>query len=815
MDAGIFDGHSGAALEFPVLLDKIASLARSRAGAAMSAALRPSCHPPTVERRLKRLSFLTAMLEKTPAPDLSGIDESAPLLDRLKVESAYLLPGELLQMADFLNSAESASRFLSAAGEEAPDPHPESGQREVERLAGRLIPLPQMAKELRRTVGAGNSINSSASPLLARIREDIARSRQQLRQKLGALLQRGDLAGAFSDQIITQRADRFVVPVKTDAKSRVAGIIHDASSSGATCFVEPLEAVESNNQLALLLRREQEEEERILREIASRLRREITLLTDDRLCLIKLDCLLAQAAFCLRLECSSPCLEAKGEIDLIQARHPLLAWRYAAQAGRPAMPIAIKVKPDKRILVLSGANAGGKTAALKTLGLLTLMAMCGMRIPCAEGSRVIIFRRILAEIGDEQSLDLALSTFTAHAGRLAWMIKQADENSLLLIDEIGGGTDPAEGAALALAVLKWLERAGAYVLCTTHYHRLKAYAAMDGQAENVSVSFHPQGNAPDYRLRYGLAGLSGALEVSAGLGFPSELIAMARRETDGSEIRAQALLHQAHAAKDKAGEELRQAASLSLAAAKEREEAAALLKSARQRQAGALAEGKRKVRELIRRFEQRLEKTLTRIETAREEGENIPLGRARQDLYQARREYQKELEETLAPAPEEPRLKTEGGWQSGQRVRLAHLNQEGILLETPRPDQELLPVAVGVKGVRVMARREQLEHLERGGDKESPAPSAPAQLPVSVQAQAGEGRALNLVGLRVDDALEKLDKALDEAILAGRGQVEIIHGQGTGQLKKAVREYLLLHPFVAGYQAPTRWAGATIAQLKE
>jgi DNA mismatch repair protein MutS2 len=614
MDAHIFDAPSAAALEFPTLLGKIASLARSQAGAEMCASLRPSSHLPTVERRLKRLALLSAMLEQTPAPDLSGIDESAPLLERLKAEGAYLLPGELLRIADFLHSAENAARFLASTCEEEADPHPESGRREVERLANQIVPLPRMAGELRQMVGAGNSLNSSASPALARIRREIAHSRQHLRQKLGALLQRDDLAGAFSDQLITQRADRFVVPVKTGAKNRVEGIIHDASASGSTCFVEPLEAVESNNQLALLLRQEKEEEERILRRTASRLRQELSLLTDNRRCLIKLDCLLAQAAFCLRLECSSPRLSAGGEIDLIKARHPLLAWRFAAQAGRPAIPIAIKVEPGKRILVISGANAGGKTAALKTLGLLTLMAMCGMSVPCAAGSRVIIFRKVLAEIGDEQSLDLALSTFTAHAGRLAWMVGQADENSLLLIDEIGGGTDPAEGAALALAVLQWFERAGSYVLCTTHYHRLKAYAAMSGQAENVSVSLYPQGGEPAYQLRYGLAGFSGALEVSAGLGFPPELIAAARREIDESESRTIALLHEAHAAKNKAGEELLQAASLSLAAAKEREEAAALLRNARQRQAGALAEGKRKVRELIRRFEQRMEKTLTRIE---------------------------------------------------------------------------------------------------------------------------------------------------------------------------------------------------------
>ncbi len=775
----------------------------------MVKSLQPCPHLPTVERRLARLSQLGALLADNPGPDIVALDEVEPLLNRLSVQGAFLLPVELLLMADFLDSLSGVMNFLES-NEALPDET--QAYNELARLANQLAPLPSLAKHARKLVGPGNSVSSLASVELGRIRRELARNRDALRLTLSGLLQRDELNGVFSDQIITQRAERFVLPVRSDAKGRLSGIIHDTSGTGATCFVEPLEAIEGNNQLALLIRKEKEEEERILREASALMAQDLPVLKQNHACLIKLDCLLAQAFFCRKLECVEPRLSANGEIALYQARHPLLAWRALGQGGFKAVPIVINIPAGQRVLVISGANAGGKTATLKTMGLITLMAMCGMHVPCAQHSRLTVFRRVLAEIGDEQSLDLALSTFTAHAGRLAWMVKEARADTLLLIDEIGGGTDPNEGAALALAVLNWLQDAGSWVMCTTHYHRLKAYAATTPGVENVSVAFEEKSGQPTYQLHYGLAGFSGALTVSKSLGFPPELLELAYQQLDESESQTIALLHEAHQAREKANQEFMKAKAEMMQAAQARQQAAAFLKSAEQRQAGALAEGKRKVREMIRRFEQRLEKIMNRVEEGKAKGEQVSLGRARQELYETRRQYQAEMETALAPQPEKP-LPAPAPFsiEAGQAVQILHLRQNGTVLETPKPGQTLVPVAVGVKGVRIMAELNQLAPAEALAAK-------PLTTAIRVDAKADDGLALDLLGMRVDEALDELDKALDKAVLAGRSSLEVVHGLGSGRLKAAVREFLASHPFVAEYASPANRPGAagiTVAKLKD
>lgn len=803
LSSQVADEQTLVALEFFTLLEKIASLARSRAGKAMVMGLRPCQDLPTVQRRLQRLSQLLQLLQENTSPSISSLDEAAPLLDRLAVQGAFLLPLELLVMADFLDSLEGVLNFLTSQAQDE--------YNELARLANQLAPQPKLAGQLRRLVGPGNSVSSQASVELGRIRRELGRNRDHLRLTLGGLLQKEELAGVFSDQIITQRAERFVLPVKSDAKGRLAGIIHDTSGTGATCFVEPLEAIEANNHLALLLRREKEEEERILREASASLAQDLDVLKRNQAVLVKLDCLLAQAVFCHKLECVQPRLG--NEITLYKARHPLLAWRALQQPQKPVVPVNINIPADKKVLVISGANAGGKTAALKTMGLLTLMVMCGIHIPCDGNSRIMAFNKLLAEIGDEQSLDLALSTFTAHASRLAYMLKQANDKTLLLIDEIGGGTDPNEGAALALAVLKWLQDAGSRVMCTTHYHRLKAWAATSPGVENVSVAFEERSGQPTFQLHYGLAGFSGALKVSESLGFPPGLLELARQQLEDSESETIALLQQAHQAREKAGQEFMKASAQMLRASQDRQQATDLLKTAQQRQAGALAEGKRKVREMIRRFEQRLEKTLAKTEQARQEGQAVSLGRARQELYEHRRQYQQEMEAALLPI-EEKQLETRAfSLQAGQPVRLLHLEQTGTLMESPKPGQSLVAVAVGVKGVRIMVQLNQLAPLSQAEAQQAGDGKAQVMPSIRVQAMADEGLALDVVGMRVEDALDKVDKALDKAILAGRTSLEIVHGMGTGRLKAGIREYLASHPFVAGYSSPANHSGS-ITQVK-
>lgn len=805
-------GHAVAAdrrtlgvLELAPLLERVAGLAGSGPGADLVRRLRPCADLPTVARRLRRLSQLRALMEEQGRPGLDGLRDITPLLRRLRVDGVHLIPDELTVMADFLAAAGRAHSFLTGGGE-AFD--------ELIRLANRITPLPQVVSRLRAIVGPGGTVSSAASPELGRLRRQIGRSRDALRGELSAMLTAPELEGAFSDQVVTQRADRFVVPVRAGAKGRVDGIIHDYSGSGATCFVEPLSAVEGNNRLALLRREEREEEIRVLREAAALLAGNLQVLGENLQSLAKLDCLLAQAAFAQRTESAEPRLAAQGPLDFIRARHPLLAWRQAS-GGPMAVPIRVEMAPGVRVLVISGANAGGKTATLKTVGLITLMVMCGLHAPLDPASRVPVFGQVLAEVGDDQDLDRELSSFTAHAGRLAEMTRRADRSSLVLIDEIGAGTDPGEGSALAAAVLDWFRRRGATVLCTTHFQRLKAYGAANPEAENVSVAFDRKTGRATYQLHYGQPGFSNALAVAASLGFDQAILDNAASQLDQGERRAVELLQQAESARQEAREQRTRAAGAAAAAAADRKKAADELKAARRERSGALAEGKRRVREVARRMEQRLEEILARTEQERDQGQDPKPGRVRQELYQARREAFAQVDETVAEKPAQSN-KTAGPaaagtvLKQGLTVKVDSLDQVGVLLADPQPGEDSVPVAVGPAGVRFMARPGDLTPVAEGNRPK------PAGDGISVQATAGDGLDLNLVGLTVEEALPLVDKALDRALLGGKTSINVVHGVGTGRLRQAVRDYLVGHPAVAAaLPGPGRQsAGVTVAELR-
>ncbi|MGD9124459.1 MAG: hypothetical protein PVG60_05165, partial [Desulfarculaceae bacterium] len=699
------DSQTLSLLELPQLLTIASTLAQTPLGATRVQMLRPCLNPVAVARRLDRLTELRDLLSQTDPPDLGRVKDLKPLFDRLQVEGALLLPEELEAVGAFLGAVGSAASFLDQA-----DPQG-SG---LARLRNVITPLPAVRKRLQQIVGPGHSVSSQASPALAGLRREANKSRERIRARLQDMMSRQDLAGVFSDQVITQRADRFVVPVKTDSKGRLQGIIHDTSGSGATCFVEPLDAVEDNNSLALLRRREQEEELRVLRETARQLASHLQVLRENQAALAKLDCLLAQAGLCNRLGAVRPELVTSGEIELSGARHPLLAWRALSGKGK-AVPIHFMMDSEHRALVLSGANAGGKTVALKTVGLMTLMTMCGLHIPCKLGSKISIFKRVLCEMGDEQDLGRDLSTFTAHAGRLRWMLKRSGPGTLILVDELGGGTDPEEGSALGMAVLERFIEQGARALCTTHFHRLKAFAASAPGVENVSVAFDQNTRRPTYQLHYGAPGFSDALAVSRGLGFPEELIERAEGLLDQSERQTVAFLQQAQQAWQEASAQREAARSQLLAAEEKHQQARKLLNQARQERAGALADGKRRVRQVAQRLQQRLEGLLARVSGPRQAEEPLKPGQVRQEFFSIRRQAMAEVKEAVVPLEENqgslpssaPDLK------KGDQVRVTSLGKPGVLLESPKAGEDTVAVSVGVRGVRVLVPLAEIEPVSQ------------------------------------------------------------------------------------------------------
>ena len=805
---GPVDNHTLSVLEFHRLLEAVASLAQSGPGARLVRALRPSNRQETARRRLERLSQLRELCETASRPGLGDLGEIRPLCSRLAVEGAFLVPEELVVLSGFLGSVGQAAAFLGQATE---------SMDELNRLGNRVTPLPELKRRISKVVGPGGSVSSKASPELARLRKDLNRNRERIRSNLSELVSRPEYGGLFSDQIVTQRADRFVVPVRTDAKGRLPGIIHDTSGSGATCFVEPLEAIEDNNRLSLLARKEQEEIRRILVELSSDLAGQLDVLLENLEALAKLDCLLAQAEFCRRLDARPPEMAASGLVELRRARHPLLAWR-AMSGSRRAVPIEISISPWEQTLIISGANAGGKTATIKTVGLICLMTMCGLHVPVDEHSRLTFFDKVFCEVGDEQDLGKELSTFTAHAGRLAWILNNSGPGSLVLVDELGGGTDPGEGAALGMAVLERLQSKGAKVICTTHYHKLKAFAALTDGVQNASVAFDQKTGQPTYQIQYGTPGFSDALAVSRKLGFEPRVLDRAEEFLDQGERQTIALLRQAQADRENASRELAKANAMKLKAREESRKVNEALAKAREQKAGALAEGKRRVREVAGRMEARLLDIIAENERAKAEGQKVKPGRVRQDFYQARREALAEVEDVTLGSVERdrPNPPADGAiLRAGTRVRVHSLGQEGSLLEEPPPDPAgSVAVSVGVRGVRVVVPLAELEPLSAPGPKK---PDRPGQARVNVLADADDGLDLKVIGLTVDEALPLVDKALDKAILAGRNRIRVVHGVGTGRLRQAVRGYLTRHPYVVstGQEPLSRGgSGVTVAELR-
>jgi len=819
------DEHTLKVLELPQLLVQIASLASSSVGADFTRHLSPSVNLVDGKRRQRRLTQLRVLIAERGRPDLSGLIDLRQLFFRLNMDGSYLLLEEIIFVINFLDATTRAVKFLDGN---------EGRFDELFYLKSSLTHLPDVAFYLKQIVGTENFVASSASIELSRLRREQNITRENLRKRLNNLLNRDDLTEVFSDRIITQRVNRFVVPIRADAKKKLTGIIHDTSSSGFTYFIEPLEVISSNNKLALLCKQEREEEERILAKASRMLAVHQQKLQENLKVLIKLDSLLAQAEFCERLQCVEAVLNSVGQIEFLAARHPLLAWRSVQGCGE-VVPINICLGGGQQVLVISGANAGGKTAILKTVGLITLMVMCGLHASCLQQSRVALFSQILAEIGDDQSFDHNLSTFTAHAGRLSWMVQEAKIDSLVIIDEIGNGTDPGEGAALAIAVLDWLKKNKAKVFCTTHYHRLKAYAARAEGVENVSVAFSPISENPIFQPVYGLAGFSDALIICRSLAFPSALIKDAENQVDQSEAQTLAFMRQVRNMLDETQTVCVAAKVDRIVAIAEREQIQIMLKVVRRKQTGIMLDGKHRVREVALHMEKRLENLFERASYMQHEininnyinkvKRDVVLrpGKIRQEFYAERKKALRKVEATALSRSQLTDSKIYSTalnelyiLKAGDLVELINLGgQQGILLENPHPKLEKLSVSVGSGGVRVMVSMNELRPLFKDGFIKQKHKKSSSSF--SIQTNMSDSFKLNIIGITINDALSKIDEALEQAFLARKTYLKV-YGVTTSQLCTAVCNFLDTHSYVLNTHCSVKkylGAKSIVADLKK
>ena len=812
-------------LEYQQLLELIKRNAQTEAGQRRVETLAPFDDAAELRRELSALAECVTLRSRGVRWMFSGFTDPTEALARLRVEGASLDPLTILQTARLCDQAMSARSAILAERENAP-----VLWQLVENLPRELNSL--VARVTNKILPSGE-LDDRASPELASIRHEITTLRSRITRSLEGLMRRS--AEAIQDELVTIRNDRFVIPVKADHRGRVQGVAHGYSSSGQTAFVEPLETIEANNELQSLHESEAREIAKILYGLSAELRGQLPAIEMAAEAVAQLDFINARAVFHQTFNCVIPEIldhtnpYASGELQLMEARHPLLEENLRASGGS-VVPVSFALDDEKNAMVISGANAGGKTVVLKTTGLLALMAHSGISVPARE-ARFPFYKSVLADIGDHQSLAANLSTFTSHVANIARMLELCEAPALVLLDEVGTGTDPEEGSALGVAVVDHFRRAcGAHVIATTHYSGLKMYAANEDGVLNASVEFDEKTLRPTYRLVVGVAGASSGLEIARRFGVPLEIVDTAMKAVNESSLQASEYLRRIKREAEDA-EELRLAleeerravaekfASLDKEAAKyERERQAEFDKTVQR----TIAELEKHSRELVARIEDRSERVRVEREAQRQVAEIKRTAQRAVRVVREGHEVQPEHHvESQAATEEAPQYVPVPQREIvvGDTVKLRSFGSVGIV------DQ----IKGGVAEVRVKSLRlkEKLENLElvaaQAGQKTQASKLEKLRRPSGTQVQlsAAEHKAqseLNVIGQTTDEAVDAVDKFLDEASLASLSQVRIVHGHGTGALRRAIASLLNGHPHVSRFlSAPPDQGGtgATLVELRQ
>lgn len=783
-------------LEFDKICARVAAHTSFSASAALAQALVPSTDAHDIARRQAETTEARFLLDQNISVGVQGARDVRPLTQNAR-RGALLTPNDLLDIRQTLLVARTLRRSLARL---ALCPH-------LAERAATLVELPALVQAIERAINDRGEIVDTASDELARIRQELNTQRARWLDKLEHILQSATNSKFIQEPIITERDGRYVIPIRAEAKGRIPGIVHDTSASGATLFIEPLATIEIGNRVRELERAEAREVERILRELAARVALNADTIDANVATLAELDLAFAKAKYSAEINGVEPVCQVQGSkfedtsnlepqtlnLELLDARHPLLD-------PQTVVPISIRLGGEFSILVITGPNTGGKTVTLKTVGLLALMAQSGLHIPARAGSRLPIFSGIYADIGDEQSIEQSLSTFSGHLKNIIEILREADARSLVLLDELGAGTDPVEGAALARAILMHLLKRNIHALVATHYAELKAFAQTTPGVQNASVEFDVETLAPTYRLTIGLPGQSNALAIAARLGLDAEIIADARRALTRSDIELETML----ADIKRAQQEIASAQAHAELARREAEQRAAEARRQLAEIQAARAEILQRAREEAQAIIELAREELNRL---RQEWKNAP--HTREEFEQAHAQLDA-LEEQLpastsSVAPPSRLILEPAEIQVGDRVWLARLGQVGEVLALDDEDAE-----VQVGNFRVRVKRDEL-----GERVVAPMPRAESA-PVTLPQVESPGMEISLRGMRAEDALDALEKYLDRAYRAGLPYVRVVHGKGTGTLRKLARDHLRAHPLVAAIreaEAHEGGEGVTIAEL--
>jgi DNA mismatch repair protein MutS2 len=769
-------------LELPKVLARLATYTSFSAGEEKACALIPATDLQEVRWRLETTGEARALLEAKSDTTLGGAHDIRPQVEAAQ-RSAVLPPPELLDVRDTLIAARNLHRTLTRLKEQFP---------RLAVIASRIQPCPEIVEEIERCLDARGNVRDDASPELARIRREARTAHDRLQDKLQAIIGSPRNAPFLQEALITQRDGRYVIPLKADFKGRIRGIVHDVSASGATVFVEPLSVVDLNNTWRELQLAEEQEVHRILLGLSALVADSADAIVQSVEALADLDLAFAKATYADAIHATTPDLVPlrKGPtVRFLGARHPLLD-------PQTVVPIDVELDDETHVVVITGPNTGGKTVSLKTVGLLTVMAQAGLHLPVEEGAVLSPFEAVYADIGDEQSIEQNLSTFSSHLTNILSFIDEADGRSLVLLDELGAGTDPAEGAALARALLDHFRGRGAMTFVATHYPELKTYAQLTPGVCNASVEFDAETLSPTYKLSIGLPGRSNAFAIAQRLGLPRDIVEAARKlvspgDLHGLRLQEAQARDAANAARAEADRLSRQLRDRLDGIEQERQE---VLAQAHEEATAELEALRVEVRALKRRL-QAAAAPLEAVSTIEQDAEA--------------------LEETLESEPEEleplpfPEVVSPHPIRPGDAVWVRPLNAKGSVIEIGDEEAE---VQVGPARARV--KRAELELMAATPLTED------AELAARgyhvIRSARSPGEQIEVRGCTVEDALEQVDRYLDAASLAGLPWVRIIHGKGTGALRRAVREFLSDHPLVSSYEpgaANEGGEGVTVAKL--
>ena len=781
-------------LEFDKIIHILTAHAASEGAKEMCRKLVPYDNINDVERAQRETADALRRMYRKGSVSFGGIRDIRGSLKRLEI-GGILGMGELLQIMSLL---ETAGKIRQYGQREADDTSRDSLDESFEFLD----PVPTLASEIRRCILADDEMADDASSALLQIRRSMRQMNDKVHNTLNSMVN-GSARSYLQDPVVTMRDGRYCLPVKAEHRSQVPGMIHDQSSTGSTLFIEPMAVIKLNNDFKELLMKEQQEIEKILSVLSEKAAAVTEILAEDYRILTALDFIFARAMMAKDMKATRPIFNTDRQIHIKDGRHPLLD-------PKKAVPITVRLGDDFDLLIITGPNTGGKTVSLKTVGLFTLMGQAGLHIPAFEGSRLAVFDQVYADIGDEQSIEQSLSTFSSHMTTIVSILKEVTLNSLVLFDELGAGTDPTEGAALATSILDHLHRQGIRAMATTHYSELKVYALSTEGVENACCEFDVESLRPTYRLLIGIPGKSNAFAISSRLGLEDFLIEDAKKRINAQDVSFEDMMAELQDSRVKLLNEqeeitrykseirtLRDALQKKQDRIDERKEK--ILSDAAAQANAILQEAKDYADETMKNFH--------KFGKASISVKDMEAERARL------REKIKENDSRTAKAAPKPKKKLKAAaLHIGDRVRVLSLNLEGTVSTLPNPKGDLF-VQMGI--LRSQVNINDLEYIGEAENLQKGMTTGGGKLRMSKSAAVSTE--INLIGMTVDEAIAHLDKYLDDAYLAHVPSVRIVHGKGTGALRTAVHQYLKRCKHVKSFRLGTFGegdAGVTIAEFK-